>query len=118
MKEVYTDASHKILCFKVLQENGKWRTRLQAHFYKTTNEAEYAAVVMALQYLKGDLDIRVDSQLVANQFNGTYSVRSESMRRMLQMVKDNIGNRKVTINWVPRELNFAGIAIEKEEARG
>ena len=113
--KVYTDASKTVLCF-VCPE--KQKTVIERHFYKTTNEAEYGAVLLALRHLKGDLEIVVDSQLVANQFNKLYKVRSPRMEMMLANLRSHCLRRKVTITWVERELNMAGRRIEKYEATG
>jgi ribonuclease HI len=113
--KVYTDASQKVLCYVT-----PTKTHIEPHFYKTTNEAEYAAVLLALASLSGSLEVFTDSELVANQINGVYSVKSERMARMMLMYRDTVGSacRIVTVTWVPREENLAGIAIEKWEKRG
>ncbi|MBI2761326.1 MAG: reverse transcriptase-like protein [Chloroflexi bacterium] len=83
----------------------------------TNNEAEYAAIIAALELARGDrlrgILIRSDSQLCVNQINGTWQIKEERLRplreRAARLLRE-IGGR---IEWVPRERNYAGIYLEK-----
>jgi ribonuclease HI len=87
----------------------------------TNNEAEYAAIIAALELARGDrlrgVLIRSDSQLCVNQINGTWQIKEERLRplreRAARLLK-GIGGR---IEWVPRERNYAGIYLEKRPKR-
>lgn len=83
----------------------------------TNNEAEYAAIIAALELarhdgLRGPL-IRSDSQLCVNQILGKWQIKEERLRpprdRAARLLRE-IGGR---IEWVPRERNYAGIFLEK-----
>lgn len=82
----------------------------------TNNEAEYSAVILALQKVRALLgrknikriraEIRMDSQLVARQLNGEYKIEEE--RLFPYFIK--IWNLKmdfgaVSFRYVPREQN-------------
>ena len=85
----------------------------------TCNEAEYRALIAALQAARElgarDLLIRADSQLLVRQLNGQYRVRSRSLmplalraRRML----DQFASWKA--QHVPREMNARADALANE----
>lgn len=84
----------------------------------TNNEAEYAAIIEALELARHeglrDILIRSDSQLCVKQIKGEYQVKEERLRplrdRAARILKDVRGR----IEWVPRELNHAGIFLEKK----
>lgn len=70
---------------------------------KTNNQAEYMAVIEALVYCHEDDDneyeILTDSQLVVNQLNGLWQVKSDSIRSWYDNAKDLIESH-VTIGFV------------------
>lgn len=85
----------------------------------TCNEAEYRALIAALQAARElgarDLLIRADSQLLVRQLSGQYKVRSRSLmplalraRRML----DQFASWKA--QHVPREMNARADALANE----
>jgi len=51
----------------------------------TNNEAEYEAVIaglrLALKYREKRLKLRCDSQLVANQFTGTFQIKKQRLQK-------------------------------------
>ncbi|WP_279146672.1 MULTISPECIES: ribonuclease HI family protein [Clostridium] len=81
--------------------------------FGTNNEAEYSAIIMALELIKnytpGDILIRSDSEVVVSQLNGDYSVRQDHLRRLYNKVKAKIKklNCLVTFTWVKRSSNTA-----------
>lgn len=87
----------------------------------TSNEAEYAAIIAALELARDQglsgVQIRADSQLCVNQINGRWQVKEERLRaprdRAARLLKALAGS----IEWVPRERNHAGIFLEKEYKR-
>jgi ribonuclease HI len=87
--------------------------------HATCNEAEYRALIAALQAARElgarDLLIRADSQLLVRQLRGQYKVRSRSLmplalraRRML----DQFASWKA--QHVPREMNARADALANE----
>src|SRR3989344_4328983 len=61
----------------------------------TNNEAEYTAVIIALEWLKKNLpkyfgrEVRffLDSQLVVQQLNGFYKVKSDNLKSLITTIK-------------------------------
>ena len=76
----------------------------------TNNEAEYLALILALQeaLMNGvkELDIFADSELVVKQFNGDYRVKEPSLK-ILALLASHLrkGFKKVTLTHIPREKN-------------
>ncbi|MEO9294567.1 MAG: ribonuclease HI [Nitrososphaera sp.] len=77
----------------------------------TNNVAEYTALGKALEWLvdKGrlaDVIVRSDSQLVVNQLNGQYRVRT---KKLVPLYLNAVSLMKkfphIRIEWVPREKN-------------
>lgn len=100
--------------FAVFQ-NGKVIKKGSEYFgEKTNNQAEYMALRLALRevYDKfGDENLEVncfmDSQLVVEQMNGNYKVKSKNVQPLFQEVRriaDQFKN--FSISHVPREENY------------
>ncbi|MEK7589971.1 MAG: ribonuclease HI family protein [Patescibacteria group bacterium] len=96
---------------KVLKEASKFLGEA------TNNFAEYEAVIVGLQTLKKifsgdklkelDIEIKLDSQLVAEQLSGRYQIKEESLFGQFikvhnMQVKDF---SKITFTYIPREQN-------------
>jgi ribonuclease HI len=123
----------------ILDENGLQIASLNEYLgISTNNEAEYKALIIALEFLSGmandaDADITevlflLDSQLLVNQMNGVYSVKSPNMlplhnkaRRLLEDIKTVLKHKgnllKVKFRHISRELNkdadrLANLAID------
>lgn len=76
----------------------------------TNNEAEYRAIVAALEKaLKlgaEQVELRSDSELVVNQLNGRYKIKSTALRPFYLQVAQLLGQfEKVAVTYVPREQN-------------
>ena len=85
----------------------------------TNNEAEYLALIAALQYLKdagvSSADFRLDSELVVRQLNGEYKVkepRLKSLHAQVTMLLNAIPRH--TIRHVPRAENARADALANE----
>lgn len=80
----------------------------------TNNQAEYQAVILALEYLNenypnGTLSFFLDSQLVVNQINGLFKVRDENLIQKNMQINDLINQRKnknISFTYIPRAKNF------------
>lgn len=83
---------------------------------RTNNEAEYEAVIFAMQKAKAlfggekikklDFEIRTDSELVANQLRGEYKMENEKLQPLFMKtwnLKIDFGVVKFT--HIPREKN-------------
>lgn len=82
----------------------------------TNNEAEYEAVILALEKLKGlvgkgkakEVDVRVfmDSKLAVEQLNGRYKIQSSNIiPRFIKIHNLKVDFASVTFQHVPREQN-------------
>jgi ribonuclease HI len=106
----------------------------------TNNEAEYKALIIGLEYLStaagsaeiGEVLFLLDSQLLVNQMNGVYSVKSANIlplynkaQKLLKDIKEASKLQKnllkVAFRHIPRELNkdadrLANMAIDSSNA--
>ena len=76
----------------------------------TNNEAEYQAVILGLDLIKknfsvaqiksAEVELRVDSELIARQLAGKYKVKEERLRvyhtKIKEMLKTDFPNFKIT----------------------
>lgn len=83
---------------------------------KTNNEAEYEAVIFALQKIKAllgkekvkkiEVMVNLDSQLAASQLNGAYKIEEEKLFPLfikIHNLKTDFG--EVKFKYIPREKN-------------
>lgn len=92
----------------------------------TNNEAEYQAVILGLETLKkiigseklkhAEIEVRMDSQLVASQLAGTYQLREEKLFPFFikiwnYQVKDF---PKIRFVYIPREQNSLADGLANE----
>ena len=76
----------------------------------TNNQAEYRAVIAALEYALrsgvSQVDMYSDSELIVNQLNGQYRVKEATLKPLYQRVKQlQIQLESFKITHVPREQN-------------
>ena len=100
---------------------------------KTNTEAEYAAVIFALKKTKAlfgkektrkmEVEMRMDSELVASQLNGEYKIEEERMFPLFISVWNlKMDFAKVTFSHVRREQNkeadrLVNMALDSEQGR-
>jgi ribonuclease HI len=85
----------------------------------TNNQAEYSALIMALQEARklgaDQVYISTDSQLMAEQINGNYKVRNAHIRplfeKAMQLLK---AFQYYAIDHIPRDLNSEADALANE----
>ncbi|XP_071700152.1 uncharacterized protein [Rutidosis leptorrhynchoides] len=91
---------------------------LRFEFPASNNEAEYEALLsglrmaenMGIKYLK----VSVDSQLVANQMNGTFEARDPAMQNYLALAEEMANKfERFSITQVSRSLNKKADALSK-----
>lgn len=105
----------------------------QAIGEKTNNEAEYEAVIFALQKIRHlfgkqktrgmEVEVRMDSELVARQLGGKYKIEEERLFPLFIKIwnlKMDFGN--IVFTEVPREKNkeadqLVNEAVDKKEMR-
>lgn len=81
----------------------------------TNNQAEYRAVVAALNWIKENIkenieaDFFLDSQLVVEQLNGRYKMKNEGLKPLFLEIQSLISqiNVRTTFVHIPREKNKA-----------
>ena len=105
--KIYVDGSGKSgkYCYvaegrapKILEESGI-----------TNNQAEYKAVIVALQDIKEkDIEIFSDSELIVKQLTYEYSIKIDHLRQLAIQVWKLCEGRKVRFYWTPRSKNKAG----------
>jgi ribonuclease HI len=105
-------------------DHGKFRIYWQPIGDRTNNEAEYYALLKALELIAekatgkvpgniGEALVRSDSKLVVNQVNGEWRVEDEKLIDLSEKARDLIKNiGSVRLEWVPREANLAGLWLE------
>lgn len=89
----------------------------------TNNQAEYLAFITALETFSNpenkNLHIFTDSQLLANQINGSWKVKHPDINKLFTKAKNLIKNfNSVTIEYIPRNRNkeadrLANLAIDE-----
>ena len=112
MFNVYTDGSGDgRYGYVVMSKDGLETidTRVVQEEGLTNNLAEYKAVLLAVQtFPMEDLQIYSDSQLVVNQLNHEWHIKSDPLRKLAMLIWDYCQGRKVEFIWVPRKENKAG----------
>lgn len=88
----------------------------------TSNQAEYKAIITALETAirlgAKQVDLRSDSELVVRQLNRRYRVKAAALKPLYQQVKQLLGQlRGFTITHIPRQQNreadnLANIALK------
>lgn len=97
--------------FVVAFENGYVKKGI-IHERKTNNEMEYMALIYALENCsKGD-EIFTDSKLVVGQTIGHWRVTKEHLFPLVMKAKKLIDEKKIKLEWIPREENYAGHLLE------
>jgi len=78
----------------------------------TNNQAEYQAVIRALDYVvseigEAEIEIFLDSQLVACQLNGEYKIKDPGLKPLFYRVREQVMKLggKVSFIHIPREKN-------------
>ena len=84
--------------------------------HATNNEAEYRAIIAALELAIGlgatQVDLRADSELVVKQIQGKYKVKAASLRPLYIKAKQLQGQfENFTIYYVPRQQNMEADAL-------
>ncbi|WP_455279947.1 ribonuclease HI family protein [[Eubacterium] cellulosolvens] len=110
--DVYVDGSGKngTYCYVILGKKPKiFREELL-----TNNQAEYKAIIAALQELEDDeMTICSDSLLAVKQLEGEYKIRNPELRKLASKVRSLSRDREVIFKWIPREENLAGKVLDK-----
>ena len=112
--QVYSDGASRgnpgvsAIAYMILDEQNGMLKRKSAYLgVRTNNQAEYEALLAALQSASefdGDeVECYLDSELVVKQLNGQYKVRNENLRVLwLKVQKYKQRFRKVSFTYIPR----------------
>jgi len=90
----------------------------------TCNEAEYAALLFAMEVIRGyrtaEVQFRLDSQIVINQVRGIFNVQHPALRHCCEQVRQLTARlgKKVTFTHIPREKNRLADALANDAAEG
>jgi ribonuclease HI len=89
---------------------------------KTNNQAEYEAVIFALesaqQLQTRTLSCYLDSLLVVNQLNGVYKVSNPQLRQLWSQVLEHVTwYDQVTFNHVPRDNRYITVVDQLANRR-
>jgi ribonuclease HI len=97
------------IAFVALNERGE-TLKADARFIgvRTNNQAEYEALLLALNYAAeskaNEVICHLDSELVAKQLRGEYAVKNTDLRHLWRKVQELKGNfKKISFINVPRE---------------
>lgn len=94
---------------EIIYQNGKYLG------ITTNNEAEYQAVVLALEYLSKNpmsvelkVNFYLDSILVVSQINGTFKINKSNLRSLLFKIRELESEIKseIVYSQIPREKNW------------
>ncbi len=85
----------------------------------TNNVAEYRAVLAAIEVANEIAPgvrtlVRLDSKLVVEQMSGRWKVKNEGMQDLALALKEAIGSREVSFEWIPREQNGKADSLANE----
>ncbi len=92
--------------------------------HSTNNQAEYLAVILALEEAKKinakEIDFYLDSELVVNQLNRKYKVKNQELSVLFIKVWNlSLEFKKITFTHIPREQNkeadrLANLAMDRQ----
>nr|GEX62012.1 reverse transcriptase domain-containing protein [Tanacetum cinerariifolium] len=91
---------------------------LRLTFSSTNNEAEYEALLAGLRIACrmniSNIEVKVDSKLVASQINGSYETSKDSMMKYLAKAKEYAyGFKSFSIKNIPRNTNQKANVLSK-----
>tara|TARA_Y100000310_G_C20650152_1_gene798941 strand:+ start:257 stop:640 length:384 start_codon:yes stop_codon:yes gene_type:complete len=117
--KVYTDGGSrgnpgKAACAFVVISKGKIiKQKSKFLKIKTNNEAEYNAIIFALENIKQkQFEIISDSELIIKQITGEYRINKSHLALLNQKVRGLISARKIKFSTVKRENKFISLADE------
>lgn len=109
MDKIYTDGSGDGRIAWYNETTGEsWSGRENV---SSNNEAEYLAVIRALESVKSEnVKIVSDSKLVVNQMKREWHIKEDNLRKLFDEAQKVIKDRKLNaeFEWTPRENNPAG----------
>jgi len=111
--KIYTDAGSRgnpgksAAAFVVVKDNKIIKQNSKFLGIKTNNEAEYSAIIIALEVIKAnEFEIISDSELVIRQITGKYKITKPHLQKLNNKVQELIKNRKIRFSNASRENKF------------
>jgi len=91
--------------------------------WATNNQAEYRAIVAALEEASRlgakQVEIRMDSELIVKQINGEYRVKKATLKPLYQQVKQQQGSLEgFTITHILRQQNIEADNLANKALNG
>ncbi len=88
----------------------------------TNNRAEYQALIAGLEEAQRlgmrEVEVYLDSELVANQVNGVYRVRDAALKTLEREVRKRLQHfARWVIRYIPREENWEADRLAREAVR-
>jgi ribonuclease HI len=122
---VYTDGAsrgnpgHAGIAYIIYNEDKEIIDRFSKYIGKATNnEAEYRALLMAVekvvQYSPTKVYFYLDSELVVKQLNGEYKVKNKNLMKVYEQIRSYIISFDYKFEHIPRELNKIADKLAKE----
>ncbi len=113
MLTVYTDGGSrgnpgKAACaFVAVRDNKIIKEHSKFLGIATNNEAEYNAIIQALQAIKeNELEIISDSKVVIRQLNGQYKIKVPHLQELKNKIDPLLNDRKIKFSNTSREDKF------------
>lgn len=83
---------------------------------KTNNEAEYLALIGALEWIDNnasdeEIEINSDSQLLVRQMKGLYKVKANHLKILWKSAQDLCQGKEIEFKEIRREYNFKADAL-------
>ena len=107
----------------IQDQDGKTITTISRSVGRVTNnQAEYMAVIAALEKALAlgfdEVEIHADSELIVRQINGRYKVKNTNLKLLYQKVIQQKGRFKsFSITHIPRSLNKEADRLAGEAVR-
>jgi ribonuclease HI len=108
----------------IRDERGRLITSISRRIGRATNnQAEYRAIIVALEETAGldtdRVDIKTDSELVVKQINGEYRVKKATLKPLYRQVKQLLGAlESFTITHIPRRQNIEADKLANKALNG
>jgi ribonuclease HI len=80
----------------------------------TSVESEYYGIISALQFAEDRGTVYTSNQTVQRQISGEYLCKAKHLKQLLGTARRISNNKSVTVAWIPKCKNLAGIVKNNE----
>ncbi len=86
---------------------------------QTNNYAEYSGLIRALEKCfeldsNAQIQVFMDSKLVVEQMSGSWKIKHENMKLLVEKARNAFPQINVSYEWIPREENLIADALLNE----